>query len=439
MVLSGMPLMGCLSTPDPAEEQWGSNHLAIDEWVIINAAHAKVHGAKSGYCDGAGNCANYDTNVDYIKTNKGGVDNVNNIFVIVQGAGACGDCNSCKSGAGYTDRHNGAHPYIDPLFWYGDGTTGNDTNVGKTVLTGTSFDIPVITDSNSPFNTGYSYAFFPQVTGDAHAGNHKAHYDTSTAPPGFTCQNTVNIGHYGYTNFNAYLATLKDAFPNLANPTVATTIVLWGLSSGGLGVLCNAQQIKNAFNNPNIKLYLMDDGGVTITGHDNVENLAPRVSLWMDSNHWGAQCPTGGDLGDGGTLGPEDTERYNRINLASSSMRFASRQSTNDFVMSFFAWYLGGVDDGTGNSPYAVKHSLSFDLTRDKSLLGDITTGNANDKGFFGSPDMHTIGDNKDQSPPQFETYSEGGVNFLNFVRGWMGISGYSSYYTTVEWSGYPN
>jgi hypothetical protein len=425
MAFSSMALMGCLSSPDPLE-QWGTNTRATDEFNEIDRV---VTPAPSG------NFVSGTTNVDYIATTTGsGQANSDRILVLVQGAGACGDCYSCANNSGFTDRHGNHHAFYDTLQW--DDTI--DTNNGKTVITGTSFDVPLITDPNSPFSRGYSYAYFPNVTADAFTGNNpNAHYDTSTAPPGFTCQNTANVKHVGYSNFNTYLSGLKTAFPNLVNPTNPTTLVFWGFSSGGLGVLCNAQQIQNAFNNPNIKIYLFDDGGVPLVGHDNVENLAPGVSTWMDGNHWIAQCPRD-DNGDGNTVGPEDTERYNRVHLAGPNMRFGSRQSTNDFVMSFFAWYLGGVDDGTGNSPYAVKQSLSFDLTRDASGVGDISTGNAYTKGFFGSADMHTIGDNKDQSPPVLETYSEGGVNFIDFVRGWMEIDGYAGSYTTMQWSNYP-
>jgi hypothetical protein len=164
------------------------------------------------------------------------------------------------------------------------------------------------------------------------------------------------------------------------------------------------------------------------------------------------QCSTDGN-GDGNTQGPEDILRYNRKNLASSTMRFGSRQSTQDQAMSFFAGYLGATsgsscnadsDCGSGTTcifsavgnhcSAALKGSLSFALTRDASGVGDITTSNGNYKAFFGTPNVHTIGDDS-----SFSTYSEGGILFTDYLKGWMNISGYTSSFTTMEWSGYPN
>jgi hypothetical protein len=432
-ILFCIGMTGCLKAPDGAEESYGRNQLALDENPgVVNAI--TVGGP---YVNGNGQ-PNWDVMPMTFGNAGGGSPVWNQVVVLVAGSGACGDCYSCNPANGFTDTNGSNHSIIDPLSF--DCVTGtNDCN--KTGVFGhgsdgyTLFNIGVLRGANSPFATGWSYAYFPNTNGDAFTGNgQRVNYGTNTAPPGYTCQNGQSITHNGYANFGAMLDELHKIFPN------PDRLVFWGGSSGGLGVICNMSQIRSKF--PNAQIYAMDDGGVPLVAQDDGGGVAPNVALWGDENHWHAYHTSGGlgydtcpfdSLGVGNAWGPEDLDRYNQVHLASSSTVLASRQSTADAVMAFFAGYLGASGDGSA----AVKRSLTFDLTRDMNGTGDVTLSNPYYRVMFGSANVHAIVDDKTQD--LFSSFSDNGVALWPFVWGWLGVPGYEGYFSSSTWANYPN
>ena len=167
--------------------------------------------------------------------------NSQNVLVVFNGGGACWDYLTC-----YTLMTATNGPY-DQTEFAADSQTFANTILDRQL-------------SGNPF-AGWNLVFIPYCTGDMHAGDNIATYQSG--------QTSRMYHHVGHDNVLAYLHRLGPTFPSVARMVVA------GESAGGFGALFNYATFRNRWSSG--ELYLLDDSGPILW--DPLESTCRHASL----------------------------------------------------------------------------------------------------------------------------------------------------------------
>lgn len=164
------------------------------------------------------------------------------VFLYLQGGGACWNALSCSFGAASNI------------------TTGYGAN--EFAADGTKNAAPFSrTNMTNPLREA-SFVYVPYCTGDVHAGDAVQTY----AGP----QQSLTVHHKGGKNMEAFLLRLKDTFPD------ATRIFLSGSSAGAYGAQLNYERVVATW--PQAEVHVLADCGQMIT--PNGALLAEWLNAW---------------------------------------------------------------------------------------------------------------------------------------------------------------
>lgn len=275
----------------------------------------------------------------------------NDLIVFMQGGGACWNNLSCS--LGFAQDLDG---YDSRKF----ATEGTRTQV--------AFNR---TNQNNPFRTA-SFVFIPYCTGDVHIGDTLSSY---------------GIHHRGAANVRAFLARLKDTFPNV------TRVWLTGSSAGGYGVQLNYHKFAEAF--PRAEVHGLADSAQMLNPPDPAQ-LTEWIAAWAVTDPPGcAGCTADFTRVPGALAATYPNRRFGLVAFSKDSVliNFFSHANQDAFAMA------------TNN------------------LLSSQYDGKANLKYFLVEPAMpsHVMLD-------ELFVRTAGGVPLSTFVRGWaLGEPGWAN------------
>lgn len=231
------------------------------------------------------------------------------LLIFLNGGGACWDSFSC--GAGF------AH---------------NLTRPKRTVNWESGKGIYDPHDAKNPLGKEFNVLEVAYCTGDLFAGNRTNNYGTATNPK--------LVRHRGYQNV---LLALKEAKKMFGEPA---RVVMVGESAGGIGTYFHLRNLVSTF--PTSKKFVLTDGAVPFKPpYINQESYTRLIETWNVKDALPQKRPVSErNPADFGEL-----IEYNKTHFP--EVRFGLVDSYGDFIMTFFADWLGSPQFGT-----AVKQSL---------------------------------------------------------------------------------
>ncbi|NMO15820.1 hypothetical protein HPC49_14245 [Pyxidicoccus fallax] len=253
------------------------------------------------------------------------------LFIYMQGGGACWDEQTCFVARTATNLATG---YQATQFQ-------SETTRGAPFFSRTQ--------AENPFRD-MSYVFVPYCTGDVHAGTAVQTYGSR------------QVHHKGASNVDAWLPRLVSTFPNVKR------VFLGGSSAGAFGAQLHYERVAAAF--PQAEVHVLADSGQMINPNGNL------VTTWF--NNWGVSVPAA-------CTGCEtDFTRYPAY-LADTypESRFALLAWDQDVVLrTFFAYpaatyetltrqLLTTAYDGNANARYYVKNGANHTFL---GTFNDITS-----------------------------------------------------------------
>lgn len=247
------------------------------------------------------------------------------LLIFLNGGGACWSSFSC--GAGFA--HNLTRP---------KGVV--DWVKGKGIYN--------TTDPENPLGKEFNIVEVAYCTGDLFAGNRENNYGSESKPK--------IVRHKGYQNVLLALAEAKKMFGEPAR------VVLVGESAGGIGSYFHLRNLVSTF--PSSQKFVLTDGAVPFkppyikqeSYNKLIETWGVKDTLPPQKRMVSSEHPV--DFGE--------LIEYNK--LQHPEVRFGLVDSYGDFIMTFFADWLGSPKSGT-----AVKQSLIH--TADVHIGNDATQG----------------------------------------------------------------
>ena len=255
-------------------------------------------------------------------------DRSSDLFLYLQGGGACWNTQTCFQLKTATHIETG----------YGKAEFENEP------LTG-----PFAVDRAAPTNPlrDMSWAFVPYCTGDVHSGDAVATYGAR------------QVHHKGGKNMEAFLEDLSAMLPN------TTRVFLSGSSAGGFGAQINYERVLQAF--PSAEVHVLADSAQMINPSGTL------LATWMTT--WNSAPPTGC---------PDCLEDFTKLPayLADTypDRRFGLLAFDRDQTLSFFfslsqdafatetLSLLSSVYDGRSNAKYFLKSGAQH------TMLGALDT-----------------------------------------------------------------
>jgi Pectinacetylesterase len=285
----------------------------------------------------------------------------NDIFIFMDGGGACWDSFTCFTVQGA--------PRV--LTGY-DGTDfDNSPNKGKFAVNRSEL--------TNPFRN-MSYVFIPYCTGDVHAGDAIQQYDSTHSA----------VHHKGAKNVEAFLRRLAPTFPN------ATRIFLTGSSGGAFGAQLNYERVATAF--PSAEVHVFADSGQMINP------IPTLLSTWLAA--WNVTLPAGC------VNCANDFAGYPKY-LAETypNRRFALTAYDQDNVLrAFFGYAFFG-------------HTAAEFQAQTLALLANSYDPNPNAKYFVLSGPEHTMLDQLDSIvAPDNTTLNAFTTDFVNGAPSWSNV-----------------
>ncbi len=163
---------------------------------------------------------------------------------------------------------------------------------------------------DNPFRDAHM-VFIPYCTGDLHAGDAAATYETSDGPR--------TAEHRGHHNLRVFLERVAQTFPDV------TRVHLTGASAGGFGALFNAHTVRVSF--AGTRVDVLSDSGPPIA-------VPPALAdAWRE--RWSLQLPP--DCGD---CGAQPERILEHAAAAQPASRVGVLGSARDGVLALYA----GVD-----------------------------------------------------------------------------------------------
>lgn len=283
--------------------------------------------------------------------------NPNDLYLFLQGGGACWDRATC----GCTTA-NGCTGITAPTL-----TRADPTQVENAWST----------DLNGPV-AGFNVVEIPYCTGDVHSGRRTANYGSGLNP--------LRVEHNGYANVTASLAYAKARFPGVKR------VVVVGQSAGALGVEFNLSQVRKTF--PAAKIYAVADSGAPFRPPQLA--LSTLRSLY---DTWGSAANLPPGIVDTNRDGVVDfAEIIDHNTKAMPEVKFGLDSAYGDVVFGAFIALLGSPPKD------AVKNIL---LTTAANELNN----KPNAKGFYINGGAHVLA----LFPP--ESTKSQGVYYVDWVK----------------------
>jgi hypothetical protein len=264
------------------------------------------------------------------------------------------------------------------------------------------FSEAAFTGSTSAFGTSWNQAFIPYCTGDVHAGNKLQTYTTSGG-------GKVTAYHKGWNNFNASQGDLVK----IGGYFSPTKVAVWGASAGGMGADCNLGAIQAHW--PTLPMYEMNNSGTPFSYFYTNPSTVGET--------WGTfaiavppivlTCPF-----VLGAWSPNNTAIWNDDYL--TTVRKAFVDDYRDLTINYFS---NLASCGTGYDP----NSCDVEPQDSVDFLSQQLAGESNYKVYAHVGSCHAEReDNGGRTECNYDTQVAHGVNFKDWVRGWMQVSGYS-------------
>jgi len=295
-----------------------------------------------------------------------------NLFVYVQGGGACFDAVTC----GCRLKENNCK---------GSNEGGEGATAGY--LSRPPFDSqihPWGLNENGPIGSG-NYFEIVYCTGDVYTGAGTVNYGNILLPR--------VVRHMGAVNFRLSIDKAKEMFPNVKKVTII------GASAGGVGVTYNLHHISRNFGQT--ELYVINDSGIPILAkYLQVNKIQSVLEKWNVE----ATLPDG--LTQDDLVDFEEIYEFNASQFP--GVKFALLGATRDVVFDGYFQLLGGNSN-------SVK--LSLEAT---SQVLDKTT---NHKYFLNNGRWHTATFLSSFGMPKEALPKSHGVNIEDWIAQMVGNS----------------
>jgi hypothetical protein len=357
------------------------------------------------------------------------------LVIYLNGGGLCFDPDTCDCQPDSTGQCTNPNTLLDHKLHFDQADSDDGKPFGQTLLGGAvqsdGTNLAMFSGRTSPFGTGSNYVFVHYCTGDLGTGNGtSANYTTTQrhtiacaanadCPQGSSCSGgactelTYTVSYNGYQNVKKFLNHgVSQLFPS------PSSVTLFGESASGYGAECNLQQVHNTY--PGSPAYEMNDAGCPF-----LPQYVPDFSLLPAI--WGAYTTTGNGLLVGNTCPIDSPPAGTVYSLAlisahnAASMPTVRKTFTDDYTdatCSAFACILGAAVDPDGTCTTAWQSTLA-DYTAQLGAGYTVYehTGTCHSERSF---------DGDSPLSCSYDRMVQAGTRFRDWVRGWMGLAGFS-------------
>lgn len=293
---------------------------AVDAHIIDTPANTWTWVEVPGTLCGNGTPAGIGVNKS---TQAGGGD----LFILMQGGGACWDGPTC-----FTQRTSS---HIEDTYTMATLTA----EVGSAAVNHA--------DTTNPLAAA-TWIYVPYCTGDLHAGSRHATYIVSGA--------TRTVDHVGANNTQKFVDLLRSNFPD------ADTIWLAGISAGGYGATLNFHRFVEAW--PDTGIHLLQDGSPFVP-------VLTNYDTWQTA--WSLQFPPGCS-----TCATNFSAVVDTVGAAHPTSRIGLMHYDDDQVIRQYFGYTGSMVTATNMllaNQYDLPNTKAFVLAGNShTMFGQIPT-----------------------------------------------------------------
>ncbi len=304
-----------------------------------------------------------DGSQSYIKYIDRGSEN---LFVYVQGGGACFDAVTC--GCRLKEKHcKGSNEG-------GDGALTSYLSRPPA----DSQTHPWSQERQSPIGSS-NYFEIVYCTGDVFTGFGTADYGNGIIPR--------KVKHVGAKNFELSINMAKKLFPKVKK------VVVVGSSAGGVGVTFNLHHIVRNFGETNLSV--INDSGIPIFGkYLDSHKVESVVKKW----HVMEAAPT--EMAKGDSIDFEDVHQFNSERF--SHVKYGMLAADQDAVFQMFFGLLGGDEN-----------SVKYSIERAATLMDSASSH----RYFFDQGRWHTVTFLAKMGTPKNVLPQSHGVNVLDWIH----------------------
>jgi len=364
------------------------------------------------------------------------------LLIYLEGGGACGwdsgqscTCNNEAPGVGcWNSNGNLGTNHYDKSFSCDGEAYSTCLNLldpeGANTGTYAAFNGPtsafnnVQSASSTSSGANWNTIHIPYCTGDVHAGNAIHVFALSSTQ-------TLTAHFKGFRNVGLDLEKVTSLFK-------PSRVALWGDSAGAVGVDCNLKRIVETF--PQTQFSFSNSDGPIRYKYDpllNTAGLTWGAAAVADGVTVGVTCP----LLDGAQGWDNfSIKLYNK--QAFPAVRQASTEDYSDSVVNGFATFLGCTGSGACGLSCDVEPCNSIN-----DLIPELAD-NPNNKFYYhpgichvevetdisgDDPECAVVGGTNICTDCNYDSMTRDGVMFRDWVRGWIGVPGFSRYWRDVK------